>query len=113
MGTNPTYSDKQLIDSLTVHCIDNHLSKYTKAYPTWQGYLKRMDKDADLADKVNELLCVADQWFEKKGLDALHDKDFNNVMFAKLTNNKPFTKDHTTVELENILNALEEKEHEK
>ena len=108
MGTNPTYSEEQILDRIKEHCIDNHMSKYTMAYPTWQGVLKRLKENPEFEDKVNTLLALADQWWEKKGQEALHDKDFNNVMYAKLTNSKPFTKDHAAVEVEERISRIEE-----
>jgi len=107
MSTGNQYSDKQLLGRLKQHCIVLHLSKYTLAYPTWTAYKKRMDKDPVLESKVYELLALSDQWWELQGIDALHDKDFNNVMYAKLTNNKSFTKDHTSIDLETRIERLE------
>jgi len=107
------YTEDEILDSLRVHCIDEHLSKYTKHKPTWQAYLKRMKNDEEFTTKVNELLCEADQWFERQGLAALHDKDFNNVMFAKLTNNKAFTRDHLDAEMLERIEALEDAKNTK
>ena len=108
MSTGNQYTDKQLLTRLKEHCVKLHLSKYTIAFPTWKTYRDRMAKDAVFETKVHELIALADQWFELKGLEALHDKDFNNVMFAKLTNNKSFTKDHTAIELEERIERLED-----
>lgn len=102
-----TFSDKELIAKLTEHCIDNHLSKYTLAYPVWQTFLKRMNKSEKFETKVNNLLMTADQWWERQGLNALHDKDYNNMMWTKMTSNKAFTKDHDAIDLEEIVSKLE------
>ena len=108
MPTGNVYTDEQMFDYLEKHCITDHLSKYTLHKPIWETYKQRMRKDPAFAAKIGELLAEADEWFERTGLDALHDKDFNNVMFAKLTNNKAFTKDHVTVEIEERIQELED-----
>lgn len=107
MGTGNTYTDKQLLTRLKRHCIDKHLSRYTIANPTWSGYKKRMDKDDLFASKVYNIMAEADQWWELQGVLALDNKDYNNAMYAKLTSNKAFTKDHAAADLEARIERLE------
>jgi len=113
MPTNNVYSDKQLIDALKTHCIDEHLSKYTLAYPVWDTYILRMKKDAEFKTKIESLLMVAEQWWEKQGVQALENKDYNNMMWTKLTCNKTFTKNHEALDLEDRISKLEEGTNEK
>ena len=107
MSKGNQYTQKQLIDHLIQHCIEDHLSKYTIAYPVWQTYLQRMEKDPRFAVKINNLLMVSEQWWEKQGVAALHDKDYNNMMWTKMTSNKAFTKDHAAIDVEERIEALE------
>ncbi len=102
-----TYSDKQLIAKITEHCIDNHLSKYTLAYPVWQTFLKRMDKSTKFKTKVNNIVAISDQWWELQGVNNLDNNQYNNAMYARLTSNKAFTKDHDAIDLEEIVSKLE------
>ena len=107
------YTEEYLLSRIKEHCIDNHLSKWTITKPTWNGYTKRMKKDPEFASKVEESIALADQHFEKMALDNLLNKDFNTRLWQMLTKNKPFTKDHATLELEQRIEALEEAHNEK
>jgi len=108
MSTGNQYTDKQLLSRLKQHCIVLHLSKYTMAYPVWQTYLQRMEKDAEFKVKINSLLMEAEQWWELQGVMALNDREYNNMMWTKMTCNKSFTKDHTAIELEERIERLED-----
>ena len=108
MGKKPTYTQEELLEKLEKHCIEEHLSKYTMAYPTWQCYLKRMAQSDSFADKVNNSLMVAEQWWERQGVEALNDKEYNNMMWTKMTNNKAFTKDHHALDMESRIKAMED-----
>lgn len=107
MPTGNVYSDAELIKKLQTHVIDEHLSKYTMAYPIWSTYLQRMEKDAEFKSKIHNLLMIAEQWWEKQGVTALHDKEYNNMMWTKMTCNKAFTKDHVAIDLEDRIKELE------
>ena len=108
MSTGNQYTDKELFEKLQHHLIEEHLSKYTMAYPVWQTYLQRMAKDAEFKVKINNLLMVAEQWWEKQGVGALNDKEYNNMMWTKMTSNKAFTRDHNAVDLETRIEELED-----
>ena len=111
MSTGNQYTDEQLIIKLEAHCIDEHLSKYTVAYPTWKTYRDRMKKSSELEVKVHNLLALSDQWWERQAIAALHDKDYNNMMWTKMTSNKAFTKDHSDAEILERLERLEDAKH--
>jgi len=108
MSTGNQYTDAQLIKKLKDHVIDDHLSKYTIAYPVWQTYLKRMEKDSEFKAKVNNLLAVAEQYFERLAIDNITNKDFNTQLWTKLTCNKAFSKDHVAIDLEERIKELED-----
>jgi len=102
-----SYTNKQLLTRLKRHCIEKHLSRYTIANPVWNTYLQRMEKDPILSDKIHNIMALADQWWEQIGIDALENNSYNNAMYARLTSNKAFTKDHDAIDLEEIVSKLE------
>ena len=107
-----TYTDRQLLNRLTKHCIELHLSKFTVSRPTWNCYKKRMAENELFENKVQDIMATAEQWWELQGINALNDKDYNTGMYAKLTSNKAFMRDHKEIEFEERLEALEEVQNE-
>ena len=104
------YTDKQILDRLKVHCIDDFGSVWTMSKPTWQGIQKRMKKDVEFEEKVRDIVAEALHQWEKMGIDALlsNDEGFNVALFKHYTmNKKPFI-DHTTIELEERISELEQ-----
>jgi len=108
MSTGNQYTDAQLIKKLKDHVMDEHLSKYTMAYPVWQTYVQRMGKDAEFKSKVHNLLAVSEQYFEKLAIENITNKDFNTQLWTKLTCNKAFSKDHVAIDLEDRIQAIED-----
>ncbi len=106
-GAN-TYTNKKILDRLTKHCLDEHLSKYTMNAPSYKAVGLRMKVDEELREQVEDILLQADAWWERKGVEALHDTTFNNFMYVRLTNSKAFTKDHAAIDLEDRITVLEE-----
>ena len=115
MGTNPTYTDKQILKGLEEHLIKNKCSKYSLHNPmTWQGVLKRIEKSEDLKDKVNSILARHDALWERIGIDALQsgDESFNVSLFKMYAMNKKPFQSYEVNELEKRLQELEDaKQH--
>ena len=73
----------------------------------YHTYLQRMEKESDFKAKINNLLMVAEQWWERQGVTALNDKEYNNMMWTKMICNKVFTKNHDSIDLEERIERLE------
>ncbi len=115
MGTKPvgsnTYTDKQILDGLRVHMIDNKLSKYSLFSPmTWQGVLKRIKADEELSQKVNTIVNEHNALWEKMGIKALEegDESFNVPLFKMYAGSKKSFQSYEVNELDERLLALEE-----
>ena len=101
------YSDKQLLIRLKSHCVKKHLSRHTLSYPTWNCFKKRIEKDPVFEIKVMDILALADEWWEIQGINNLENNQYNNGMYAKLTSNKSFTRDHMETDIQEIVERME------
>ena len=104
------YTDKQILDRLREHLIDNMGSVWTMYKPTWQGVLKRMKKDDAFAEKVRNCEAEAMYLWEKMGIDALKgdNTDFNTGLYKHFTQNKKAFLSHEVLELEERIKELED-----
>ena len=111
MGSANTYTDEEILDGLRVHMIDNKLSKYSFFKPmTWQGVLKRIDKDEELKRKVKSIEAEHNAIYEEMGLTALMNNDdkFNVPLFKMYAGAKKSFQTYETNELEERIEALED-----
>lgn len=111
MGVNNSYTDEEILEGLELHMIEGLHSKYTFYDPmTWQGCLKRMDKDKDFKRKVNTIVNRANAAWEEVGLKALQgdNKDFNVALYKMFVGNKRPFLTHEVLELEDRIVKLEE-----
>ena len=112
MGTNPTFTDEQVLKPLRKHMVDNLHSKYSFHKPmTWQGVLKRMERDAEFAVKVNTIENEALEAWETLGITALrsNDENFNVNLFKMYAGSKKSFQSYETLELEERIIKLEDR----
>lgn len=110
MARPQKYSDKQILSRLREHCIDNLGSVWTMHNPSWNGITKRMDKDKEFAELVEDVVAEANHKWEKIGLKALlkGDQNFNVTLYKHFTQNKKAFLSHTELEVDERIKALEE-----
>ena len=103
------YTEKQILIRLRKHLIDNMGSVWTMHKPTWQGIIKRMEKDPLFAEKVRGLVCEANFVWEKMGIAALitNDETFNVQLYKHFTQNKKSFLTHDSLVTEERLDAIE------
>ncbi len=109
MARPRVYTDKQILDRLREHCIDNLGSVHSMHKPSWNGVQKRMKQDEEFSLLVMDLVAEAVHEWEKMGIAALtgNDENFNVQLFKHFTmNKKPFLT-HETLEVEKRLNVIE------
>ncbi len=104
------YTDKQILDRLREHLIDNRGSVWTMHKPTWQGVMKRMKKDESFAEKVRDCEAEAMHKWERMGIDALlgDGTEFNTGLYKHFTANKKAWLSHEVLELEERIKELED-----
>ena len=109
------YTDKQILDRLREHLIDNLGSVWTMYKPTWNGVKKRMKTNDAFADKVRGIVCEANHAWEKMGIDALRNDNpsFNVVLYKHFTQNKKAWLSHEVLELDERIEALEQSHESK
>ena len=111
MGLANTYTEKQILDGLRVHMLDNLASKYSMFEPcTWQCVLKRMAKCKKLTNKVNTIVNEHNYLWEQMGIEALksNDGDFNVPLFKMYASSKKSMQSYEVNELEERINKLEQ-----
>ena len=110
MARPQLYSNKEILDRMRVHLIDNFGSVYSMHSPTWVGIKKRMAKDEELNELVSNIVAEALYAWEKMGIAALlsGDDTFNVALFKHYTMNKASFIDHKALELEERIEQLEE-----
>lgn len=110
MGTNPTYTEEQILEGLREHLIINKCSKYSLHNPiTWNGVLKRMKKSKEFSNKVHSIVAEHEALWEQIGIDALMNNDdkFNVPLFKMYAGNKKSFQSYEVNELEERLKELE------
>ncbi len=112
MSSGNQYTDEEILRNIEEHLIKNRLSKYSMFKPVWQTVLKRMNKDPEFASKVKTLEAQALAEWEKFGLEGFKDKDFNVGLFRMYASSKKSFQSYETNELEERLQALEDRNHE-
>jgi len=110
MGTNNTYTDKQLLTYLHKHVVEDMQPKYTLSKPTFQCYLKRMDKDAEFENKVKSVLAEGEAAWVKLGVEAILDPDtkINVPLYNIMTRAKKSFQSYEVIELESRIERLED-----
>lgn len=110
MARPQLYSEKQILDRLRIHLIDNMGSVWTMHKPSWEGIKKRMAKDESFGDLVRDCICEANYYWEKMGIDALKgdNTDFNTGLYKHFTANKKSFLSHEVLELESRIQELED-----
>lgn len=111
MGKNNSYTDEEILEGLELHMVEGLKSKYTFHDPmTWNGCLKRMDKDKDFKRKVHTIVNRANTAWEEVGLKALTEdnKDFNVALYKMFVGNKRPFLTHEVLELESRIERLED-----
>lgn len=109
------YTDKQILDRLREHLIDNLGSVWTMHKPSWQGVQKRMKKDSGFDEKVRNIVAEANYAWEKIGLTALKEDNtnFNVTLYKHFTQNKKSFLSHEVLELEDRIKELEDEQARK
>ena len=104
-----TYSDKQIIDKLKKHLIDDMGSFYTMSKPSFQAIIKRRKKDPLFNEMVEDVVNESNQKWHKMGLEALleNDTEFNVPLFKYYTQNKKPFLDNEVIKNDERLSALE------
>ena len=113
MARPQLYTDEEILDKLRTHVVTNMSSTFTMSKPTWQGILKRMNKDEEFKELVNDIVAEGLFQWEQMGIKALltGDETFNVQLFKHYTvNKKPFI-DHMSLEIEERLTELENAKH--
>ncbi len=109
-GAN-TYTDKEVLNGLRKHCVDEMKSKYSLHDPcTWQAIVKRINKGSKIfINKVQTILAEADARWEQLGIDALQNGDgsFNVSLFKMYASSKKPFQSYETNELEERIERLE------
>ncbi len=104
------YENLELLKKAYDHLVTNKLSVWTLSHPTKQAYDNRSNADEVFKEQFKGIQMLQEQLLETMLWDNMDNKEFNDKLFNIAIKNKQFTRDHNTIELDERLTLLEQKE---